>query len=243
MMKLNYAAYTMTMIFVKISIGIFFLYIFKTSRRRYIICPLMAFSTMCGIVYLFMVGFSCGVEAPESNYLTCPSRQAYWGIAIFWGICNVFADAIFAIFSIMALRSFPIQLKAKVLACAILLFGCGGGVASCLRVVQILRAKDLHVDVCDFQLIKWSNVESAVCISAGSLVTLRPLFRCLFDRAVATFGLSRSPESSELTQFGQRQARTLSTTDSSTTGGPVTSTVVCIRTEPKSAVTKSGHSA
>lgn len=104
------------------------------------------------------------------------------GLAAVWGILNPINDLAFALLSVIAIWTVKMRLSGKISAAALLIFGCFGGVASCIRVGVVLAAIGSTDPAYNLVVGRWSNVEAGICISAAALVTLRPLARAIRER-------------------------------------------------------------
>ena len=190
------ASYITTMILVKISLGIFFLKIFLAHRSYQIfIYVLLALSTLSGIAYLIMNIATCGIASafsPES----CSFGSAFQYVSVIWGFLNALTDLTFSVLSVLALRNANLKRGTKWLVSGLLVFGTIGGFASIVRVLVTLGFTGTPPEVRALQIGRWSNIEAGICITAASLVTLRPLVNCCISRARSSFATATKTVSS-----------------------------------------------
>lgn len=175
------------MLTLKISLGIFFLKIFNRAGvwQRYIIHGIMWFSVAMGLVLFFLSIFTCGV-LPGFGASTegCPIAPAYNGLSIFWSSINATTDLMFSVLSVQALWNAQLPRVTKISACALLLFGTIGGIASVVRIVELFSPRSGVLQAIDAAY--WTLLEAGVGITAASCATLRPLLRFVGDRVHKT---------------------------------------------------------
>lgn len=177
------------MVFCKISIGIFFLKLFTSTYKwqRYIIHVLVGISSVFGVIYLVMTFATCGimVKSQASTPLHtgsdwCPIQNDFMDISIVWSVLNAVTDITFQILSIQLIWNAKLNRATKMSATVLLFVGTIGGAASIARIVVQTPLQDIRLS--GVLLGIWSNTEAGLCITAASLVTLRPMFQSCLER-------------------------------------------------------------
>lgn len=183
--------YSLTMIIVKISIGIFFLKLFSTTSfkwQRWTIIGLMVVSTILGLAYLIMTFATCAimVQSQKTTALHtgtdwCPIQDTFVRISITYSVFNIITDFVWTGLAIVALVRAKMSTSTKLSASCLLSFGAIGCIASIMRVVAQAPVTDIRL--AGVVLAQWSNIEAGMCIIAGSLMTLRPLVQPAIEKA------------------------------------------------------------
>lgn len=192
------------MIMVKISIGLFFLNLFTIAFawQRIMIYVLVSISTVFGAVYLIMTFATCGimVQSQKTTPLRtgsdwCPIQDAFVVISIVWSVMNAITDLAFQALSVHVLWNVKLPRATKISAIMLLVVGSIGGIASIARVVVQTPLQDIRMS--GVLLGLWSNAEAGLCITAASLITLRPLLQSCLERTNLSFSslLGRSSQS------------------------------------------------
>lgn len=182
----SFSLHAATMIILKISLGIFYLRIVVSRWQKVTVYATVGVATLFGLFYFFAVLFSCGLPA---KFLVNALQDKCWGTPesrfatnLTAGTINALSDFILATLPITLIRKACMPLPAKLSAGVILLLGCVGSAVSVVRLAYV-RGMSYNMDF--FQvgvnITLWSIIEAGLCITAASLATLRPLFRCCID--------------------------------------------------------------
>ena len=195
--------YTLAMIIVKISIGIFFLKLFSTTSfkwQRWTILGLMIASTIIGLAYLIMTFATCAIMVQSQKTTAmhtgtdwCPIQDTFVSISITYSVFNIVTDFVWTGLAIIALARAKMSTSTKVSASFLLILGSIGCIASIMRVVAQAPVTDIRL--AGVVLAQWSNIEAGMCIIAGSLMTLRPLVQPAIEKARSTFSSMSSKSS------------------------------------------------
>lgn len=195
--------YTLAMIIVKISIGIFFLKLFSTTSfkwQRWTISGLMIASTIIGLAYLIMTFATCAIMVQSQKTTAmhtgtdwCPIQDTFVSISITYSVFNIVTDFVWTGLAIVALVRAKMSTSTKVSASFLLILGSIGCIASIMRVVAQAPVTDIRL--AGVVLAQWSNIEAGMCIIAGSLMTLRPLVQPAIEKARSTFSSMSSKSS------------------------------------------------
>ena len=186
------AAYCLTIMLAKISLGLFFINLFGRVHRieRLLTHLIIALTTIPGIMYLSMSLASCGITVWIATQ-DCALETPYRAISTTWSVLNALADLAFAALAINTVRRCTnLSFWSKFSATILLVFGSLACFASVLRVVQQVPRANVPADLP--ALAYWSNVEAGVAITAASLATLRPLVRRVVHTVSATCSPHRS---------------------------------------------------
>jgi len=172
------------MIALKISLGAFFLKIFVIPRQwqRPCIYAMVAVQCSYGVVYFVFNVATCATTFSSAGYgfdaTECAVQDAFLRISRSWSVINAATDLAFSALAIQALWTVKVPLPAKVSASGLLLLGTIGGIASVIRTVYLWS-----IETNFLASAYWTVVEPGLGIVAASLITLRPLFQCLRERA------------------------------------------------------------
>ncbi|KAI5202313.1 hypothetical protein E4T39_04811 [Aureobasidium subglaciale] len=178
-------SYAITGLFLKISLGFFFLRIIVEPWQRMIIYICMAISTIYGFIYFGIVTFGCG--DPQQFLLrtvqhkcisitdvTIPASYVHTAL-------NAATDWIMALLPIVTIWNLNMPRITKFWAYLLLALGAAGSIVSLIRFgyVEGLRpGKNFFKQSAKFAL--YSTIEPGLGITAVCFATLRPLFKkCL----------------------------------------------------------------
>ena len=149
----------------------------------------MAKAVSFGTVYLVYGLSTCGLlQYFLASGTVCPSESTFAIMSKTHSISNCITDMILAGIAVFATMRTQVTVYAKLTATLLLCFGTVGGIASILRTTQIFNLRPETGDSTNaIKGLIWSLIELTVGVTATSLATLRPLFRCMKDR-VSTNG-------------------------------------------------------
>ncbi|KAF2104361.1 hypothetical protein NA57DRAFT_51193 [Rhizodiscina lignyota] len=181
------ALYLATLMFLKISLGIFFLRIVIRKWQRRTIYVVMALSTAVSFAHIWIVVFLCGNPKHYLvNYLAdqCISRPAQKGLLYEQASTTTLTDFIFASMPLPILWNAQMNTRTKISVGFVLLLGAAGSICSIVRffyVEGLVNATEFFWSSANITI--WSTVELGIGIVAGNLATLRPLFKRIFKEA------------------------------------------------------------
>ncbi|KAH8900843.1 hypothetical protein GQ53DRAFT_863589 [Thozetella sp. PMI_491] len=175
-----YISYCVTMTLSKLSIGYFLLRITVQRLHRWIVYGIMLVTVVTGLVFFFVTMLQC---MPLSYFWnknqagTCINVEIIIALTYMYSVFSVTCDFTFALFPIVLIMNLQMNLRTKIALVPIMLMAC---VASSAVVVRFAYVKDFKSP--DFlyatvDIAIWSTIEQGLAIAAGSLATLRPLFR------------------------------------------------------------------
>lgn len=189
--------YLATAIVLKISLAIFFLRIVHEKWQRCIILVGLVVHVLFNFAFIFVALFQCG-DGPDAILRgqiegTCAvpwsvlKPMNYTGSAI-----SVVTDWTYALLPILMVHKANMPQRAKLSVCLILVLGVAGSAMSLVRLAYIpgLDSDGLFIYKAT-KIALYSTAEMGFGIAAGSLATLRPLFRRCLER-VRTDRISRT---------------------------------------------------
>ncbi|KAF4553239.1 Hypothetical protein D9617_7g029660 [Elsinoe fawcettii] len=186
LIRFHNASYCVTILVAKASLGVFFYGLFTGTThkiQRHIVLASIILPTIIGVIYLGMTIFSCTASVSLLFVDSCDVQGTYTEISILWTALNSASDIVLSVLAVFALARSKLPRFAKFSAAALLVLGTTGGLASIMRLVSQITAQTDKLQ--GIVLARWSNTEAGLCITAASLVTLRPLFSRVVSRTSA----------------------------------------------------------
>ncbi|KAI1298368.1 hypothetical protein F5Y03DRAFT_270258 [Xylaria venustula] len=176
-----YVWYCITMIFSKISIGVFLLRLTITRIHHSIIYVVMLLTVASGTVFFFVTLFQC---SPVSYFWdknikggTCIDPKIIAALTYLYSAFSVICDFTFSILPMFLIRTLQMNRRAKVALVLILSIGCVASIAVTVRFAYIHNFTDPDFLWATLDIAIWSLSEGGLAITAASLATLRPLVR------------------------------------------------------------------
>lgn len=180
-----YLFYAAATILAKLSIGCFLLRIAVRKLHTYIIYAAMLFSVVAGGTFFFVSLFQCNpihfFWNKEQNG-TCVKDEVIIGLAYLYSTFAVLTDFTFALLPAFLVVGLQLKRRTKLALIPLLAMGCIASLAVVARMPLLprLSSQDFLWDTLDVAI--WSTVEQGLAITAGSLATLRPLFKIILCR-------------------------------------------------------------
>jgi hypothetical protein len=121
--------YSVIMITLKLSLGIFFLRIMINKTQRRIIYFVVSVSVFFGTVYFFFIVFQCGAPIPGATFWqkfigrVCAPNRAVLAMGYTHAIITALTDLTFAILPINLVRNAHMSSRQKILVGSILVLG------------------------------------------------------------------------------------------------------------------------
>ncbi|KAK2597811.1 hypothetical protein N8I77_012573 [Diaporthe amygdali] len=178
-----YIWYCWTMIFSKISIGIFLLRIIVERIQVWFIYFALMINVMTGLVFFFVTTLQCHPVSyfwnKESQDGTCIPIGIIIALTYLYSSLNIICDFTFALLPIFIVRKLNMKRRMKIAIVPLLSMGCIASSAVVVRLayVETFRNPDFLFATVDIAI--WSTVECGLAITAGSLACIRPLFKVL----------------------------------------------------------------
>ncbi|KAK9554647.1 hypothetical protein V6000_001609 [Aspergillus fumigatus] len=180
--------YAIASILCKISVAIFLLRVMVHPFHRRIMYAVTALTVIVGIIFFVYMMIQC---SPVSYFWTrmlgntsgkCGYVDAIIILLYLFSASSALFDLTVGLLPILLVRNLQMNQRTKIAVAGLLGMACIASVAIIIRIpfVQTIRAPDfLYATV---QIAIWSNIETGLGITAGSLATARPLFRVLQSR-------------------------------------------------------------
>ncbi|RAL01223.1 P-type ATPase [Aspergillus ibericus CBS 121593] len=168
----------------KVSIALALLRLSVQKVQRILLLTVVGASTCISLVFWFFMLLQCH---PVSEFWErrgtgkCLSTDFLVDMAyLYSSICAV-CDFVLGLLPIFLVSQLQISTKTKVALGATLSLGCLASTAVIIRIPCLQSYKDMDFLYSTFTIDIWSFIEVGLGITAGSLVTLRPLFRQALD--------------------------------------------------------------
>ncbi|KAK9418564.1 putative Integral membrane protein [Seiridium unicorne] len=176
---LCYLWYNWSMIFARLSIGIFFLRLTVKLLQRYLIYFIMVSTVAFGLIFM---GVAIGECTPPSYFWDktiegwCMDTRIIVALMYLYSSSSLFSDVAFAIFPIFLMKGLQMDKKTKYALIPILGIGWIASIAVLIRFgfLVTLSSPDFTYDAMTIAVL--SSAEQGLAITAGNLATLRPLF-------------------------------------------------------------------
>ncbi|KAE8151603.1 hypothetical protein BDV25DRAFT_128676 [Aspergillus avenaceus] len=155
--------------------------------HRILLYAIGAASLIVHVVMFFFLFFQC---SPVSYFWnrqrmsgTCLPTSVLLPVAYTYSVTAAVCDFAMGLLPVMLVWNLQLGRRTKCMLAIILGIGCLAGVAVVVRIPYLHRYTNTPGDFLyvTYQLSLWSNIESGLGITAGSLITLRPLLRHLRD--------------------------------------------------------------
>ncbi|KAF1809489.1 hypothetical protein P152DRAFT_380275, partial [Eremomyces bilateralis CBS 781.70] len=178
---INEVFYVLTHIFMKISLAILFLRLIIVKWQRYLVFIVIGLGTIVNIVSIFFVIFMCGNPRSYLDRVVtkkCVNSTVQIAMAYEQAGVTLMTDWVLAILPVFLLWNAKMDRRTKVSVGFILLLGTTGSVAAVARfpyIENIALVDDFFWNASNLAI--WSTIELGTGITAGSLATLRPLFK------------------------------------------------------------------
>lgn len=213
--------YIWTVLFLKLSVGLFYLRLAAEKWQRGVVWFLMGISTAFSLALFFLVVFQCGVPSDMVEFVIkkatkqgCITGYQIQAVTFTHAAITAFTDWVFVALPFFILRKTKMQGREKAVVGILMAFASIGGVAALVRfkyVPGISQPQETFFSsVTDIAI--WSCVEPGIGIAAGSFICLRPLFKRPVAAASRAFGYvssgrKRSDYGHELTSTSETNLR------------------------------------
>ncbi|GFP60294.1 hypothetical protein ACSS6W_000105 [Trichoderma asperelloides] len=175
-----YIWYCVTMVLTKISIGYFLLRITVERIHNWIILVVMSLSVITGICFLFITTFQCHPISffwNKNQDGSCINIDVIIAFTYLYSAFSVICDFTFALLPIVLIMQLQMNSKTKIALIPVMLMACVASVAVVVRFPYVKDFKTVDFLWATIDIAIWSTVEQGLAITAGSLATIRPLFR------------------------------------------------------------------
>ncbi|KAK9560589.1 hypothetical protein V6Z88_001333 [Aspergillus fumigatus] len=180
---LGQTSYVVTCVVAKISIAVALLRLTVTKMHTMLLWTVIGVTIVVGLVFWFVLTLQCKPVSYFWNRLspgakgTCLDVDTIIGIAYLYSVTATLCDFVLGLLPISLVWKLQMTRKTKIALAVILSLGCIASAAVIVRIPYLHYYKDDEFLYATTDISIWSNVEASLGIMAGSLVTLRPLFR------------------------------------------------------------------
>ncbi|USP74792.1 hypothetical protein yc1106_02066 [Curvularia clavata] len=213
------SSYVLAMMFIKISIAIFFARIIAKRQHMIIIYVAIAITVVSSVSTYLYCFLRCGPDLDEYlvRQLTddCAPVHLDLFMAYQQAAFNTLTDVIFVAMPVVVLWNASMDRRAKVSAGFVLIIATLGAICSMIRfkyVEGVLKIGDFFWHAVNISM--WSTIEAGTCIIAACTATLRPLLKSTLDRVQTATSPSSSgtpPPSSSAKSDQQSKHQSLQT--------------------------------
>ncbi|KAF4552551.1 Hypothetical protein D9617_9g023390 [Elsinoe fawcettii] len=183
--KTSAGLYSLVMIFLKISVALFFYKIFHhRPAERIVIWAVSALTIASGLAYL-VVGTATCASAKTYGPITgkCKAQIPHEIIFTIFSCINIAGDITFATMAFVALIRAKLPAITKFTASLLIFFGFFGGVATVIRLYWTLKpVSGLTYYSVSVNLGRWVAIELGASLAATNFGTIRPLFHAILEK-------------------------------------------------------------
>ncbi|KDN66415.1 hypothetical protein CSUB01_09853 [Colletotrichum sublineola] len=178
-----YLWYCLAMMASKISIGYFLLRITVRKLDIWIIYIVMMLTVCTGGVFFFVTLLQCQPISYFWDQRTqtghCIPMDVIIALTFLYSAFSVICDFTFAILPIILIWKLKMNRKTKLALVPVMAMACIASAAVVVRMPFVLDFKNPDFLYATVDIAIWSTTEQGLAITAGSLATLRPLFRII----------------------------------------------------------------
>ncbi|PLB33190.1 ion-transporting P-type ATPase SPF1 [Aspergillus candidus] len=178
---LGQLSYVFTCAVAKISIALALLRLTVAKLHKILLWLVIAVTVVVGLVFWFMLTLQC---QPVDHFWKRLSTEGHClktdyliDIAYVYSVTACLCDLTLGLLPIALVWTLQMTRKTKIALAFILSLGCIASAAVIVRIPYLHNYKDREFLYATSEISIWSNIEAGLGITAGSLVTLRPLFR------------------------------------------------------------------
>ncbi|GIJ98171.1 hypothetical protein Aspvir_000286 [Aspergillus viridinutans] len=171
----------------KVSISMTLLRLAARRLHRIILWAVIALDVVIGLMFCLILLLDCNPVSyfwhrvdPRSSG-TCVSGDVLLAIAYLYSLLTIFCDLTLGVMPALLVWSLQMNRKTKIALGGILGLGAVASVAVIIRFPFLHYYGDKDFLYSTYQIAIWSIMETGLGITAGSLATLRPLFRWFLD--------------------------------------------------------------
>ncbi|GLA87694.1 hypothetical protein AtubIFM56815_002122 [Aspergillus tubingensis] len=215
---LGQTSYVVTVVVARISIALALLRLTVSRVHTILLWCVVGVSIIVGLVFWFMLTFEC---KPVSHFWQrtkpghCMSIDKLLDIAYVYSVTAMLCDFTLGLLPIFLVWKLQMSRQTKAALAGILSLGCIASAGVIVRIPFLPTYKDAEFLYATTQISIWSNVEAGLGITAGCLVTLRPLFRWLGGTSYSPTRSKKTSGSMPLSSMnGQHASRSEHTTNS-----------------------------
>ncbi|KAJ5758397.1 P-type ATPase [Penicillium odoratum] len=179
--------YVFASAFAKISIAVALLRLSVTKLHRVILWTIIGTAIAIGLMFWLVLLFDC---TPVSYFWgrvdtaatgTCLSVDVLLAIAYLYSSLTILCDFSLGILPVTLVWNLQMNQRVKLAVGGILSLGAVASVAVTIRIPFLHNYKDPDFLYSTYQIAIWSVLETGLGVVAGSIITLRPLFRWFLE--------------------------------------------------------------
>ncbi|OQD82826.1 hypothetical protein PENANT_c019G06351 [Penicillium antarcticum] len=184
----------------KISIALALLRLTVQKSHRIILWGLIGTTVSIGLMFWLVLLFDCQPisyfwhKVDKDSKGRCLPLSTLLDIAYFYSSLTILCDLMLGILPAFLVWSLQMNSRTKLAVGGILSLGAFASVAVIIRIPFLHYYADTNFLYSTFQIAIWSVIETGLGITAGSLITLRPLFRWLLDGTMSYTRNTPCPE-------------------------------------------------
>ncbi|KAJ9254840.1 hypothetical protein DTO207G8_3370 [Paecilomyces variotii] len=203
---LGQVSYVLTCVVAKISIALSIMRLTVKRVHSIVLWAVISVTTIVGLVFWLMLTLQCRPVAFFWNRTGnghCLSSDSIITMAYVYSVEAAVCDFTVGILPVFVIWNLQMNRRTKWAVAGILSMGCVASAAVVIRIPFLHHYKDPDFLHATASISIWSNVEASLGITAGSLITLRPLFR--FFRGGSLSGTrsgKKTKDSMQLSEFG-----------------------------------------
>ncbi|KAL4879980.1 hypothetical protein BJY04DRAFT_228878 [Aspergillus karnatakaensis] len=211
-------AYCFASIGCKISVCIFLLRITVKRIHNWILYLVMVLTVITGLIFMFIMLLQCKpleyfwtrTAMDPSIEGSCISIEIVITMTYVYSAFSALCDFTVGILPIFIVRKLHMRRKTKLAVLGILSMACIASSAVIVRIPFVKTFRDPDFLYATVEIAIWSNIETGLGITAGSLATLRPLVRRWFGSSTdPNYNASPFPGRSSSKRLGPNQDRPL----------------------------------
>ncbi|KAL2834866.1 hypothetical protein BDW59DRAFT_155686 [Aspergillus cavernicola] len=178
---LGQTTYVITCVIAKVSIALALLRLTVSRIHQIILWSVIGVSIVVSLVFWCMLALQCSpVDTFWHRFTkkgTCLDTGYILNVAYFYSVTATICDFILGLLPVLLVWKLRMNIRTKAALVGILSMGCIASTAVIVRMPYLHYYTDPDFLYATTSISIWSNVEAGLGITAGSLVTVRPLFR------------------------------------------------------------------
>ncbi|KAF7596991.1 hypothetical protein BBP40_011357 [Aspergillus hancockii] len=175
----------------KISIALALIRLAVRKAHMVVLWTTIGVTIAIGLIFWLVLLFDCNpvshfwLRLDPTHSGTCLSTDTLLVTAYLYSALTIFCDFTLGIFPASLIWSLQMNQRTKIALGGILSLGAIASIAVIIRLPFLKYYKDTDFLYSTYQIAIWSITETGLAIMAGSLITLRPLFRWFLDGTIS----------------------------------------------------------
>ncbi|KAJ5526504.1 hypothetical protein N7513_010663 [Penicillium frequentans] len=186
----------------KVSIAVALLRLTVKKVHRIILWGTISLTIIIGLIFWLVLLFECHpisffwTQVDGKHTGSCLPVKALLDVAYVYSAFTIVCDFTLGFLPIFLVWELQMNRRTKTAVGGILSLGAIASVAVIIRLPFLHHYADTNFLYSTYQIAIWTIIETGLGITAGSLITLRPLFRWLLDGSMSYGRNGRTPERS-----------------------------------------------